>query len=91
VLLTKAKQEGKITHMCFVDLKKAYDNVSRKLLWQEMEKKGLGGKFLRIIKQMYKNQRRKVRIKSGWTEWINNERGISTRMCFFATLVWNLY
>ena len=39
--------------MVFIDLKKAYDKVSREVLWQTLMKKGVPSKYIDIIKDMY--------------------------------------
>ena len=38
-----------------MDFKKAFDTVDRNALFQKIEKKGIGGNFLKIIKDMYSN------------------------------------
>ena len=78
------------TYLCFIDLEKAYDKIPRKLLWTEMEKQGIGGKFLRIIKEMYNGQRRKVKTKSGWTDWIESNMGLR-QGCVFSPLLFTIY
>lgn len=42
-------------YFCFVDFKKAFDSVNRNKLFQKIERKGIGGNFLNIIKDMYFN------------------------------------
>ena len=51
----------------FVDLEKAYDNVSREEVW-EMRKSGLAEKYVRIVKDMYDNSTTAVRCAVGVTE-----------------------
>ena len=42
-------------YVCFVDFKKAFDSVDRKALIHKIIKKGIGGKFFELIKNMYSN------------------------------------
>jgi hypothetical protein len=46
---------------CFVDFKKAYDSVSRTLLWQRLFEKGIQGRMLFAIMSMYENVRFTIR------------------------------
>ena len=43
----------KEVYMAFVDLEKAYDNVSREKLWMVLEEYGAEGKLLRVIQALY--------------------------------------
>jgi hypothetical protein len=42
-------------YVCFVDFKKAFDSIDRNALFQKIENKGIGGNFLKLIKDMYSN------------------------------------
>ena len=42
-------------YLCFLDLKAAYDRVSRPLLWQALQRLGVGGKMLAAIQSLYAN------------------------------------
>ena len=45
----------------FIDFEKAFDSISRKLLWPIMLKNGVTGKLYRCIRSMYKIVKAKVR------------------------------
>ena len=54
--------------VCFVDFKKAFDSVDRKALFQKLEKKGIGGNFLKIIKDMYSNTLYSCKFGDSYTD-----------------------
>ena len=48
-------------HMVFIDLEKAYDIISREVLWSYLEIKGVSPLYIRVIKDMYEGGRTNVR------------------------------
>jgi hypothetical protein len=42
-------------HMVFIDLKKAYDKVSRNVMWWALHKRKVSSKYITLIKDMYDN------------------------------------
>ncbi|KAK8957380.1 hypothetical protein KSP39_PZI000617 [Platanthera zijinensis] len=54
--------------MLFIDLEKAYDRVSREILWRVLEKKGVNVSYIDIIKDMYTNSVTRVRTSGGLTQ-----------------------
>ena len=63
-------------YMAFMDLTKAFDTVPRKLLFQKLRIAGVGGKMLRVIKNLYSNNRAKVRIGDYESEYFNINSGV---------------
>ena len=49
-------------HIVFIDLEKAYDKVPRDVLWRYLEKKGVSLEYTRVIRDMYKGVRLKLRL-----------------------------
>lgn len=47
----KLKKQGGKLFVAFIDLKKAFDMVDRKLLFQKLEKRGVNGRMLKMIKK----------------------------------------
>lgn len=70
------KTENSSLFVAFIDLRKAFDSVWREGLWKVLEEKTLGGKFLNIVKELYKGHKRKVKVGKKQTEWIKCERGV---------------
>ncbi|KAK3542727.1 hypothetical protein QTP70_000092 [Hemibagrus guttatus] len=54
-------------HMCFADLKKAFDRVPRGILWEVLWEYGVCGPLLRVVQSLYYRSRSLVRIAS--SEW----------------------
>ena len=46
---------GRRIYCCFIDYKKAFDNVSRVSLWTEMLSLNINGQILNVIKNLYSN------------------------------------
>ena len=54
--------------VAFVDLEKAFDRVTRKVLWGAMRKVGVEEWIVRLVQAMYSNARSRVRIGSEYSE-----------------------
>ena len=60
---------------CFVDLKKAFDTVSRDLLLYKLTKLNIRGQFFKVIEDMYNNSLAKIKIDKLLTPNIQINRG----------------
>ena len=58
-IISSASRKGKRTFLAFVDLRKAYDLVWREALWHRLFEKGIRGRILKMIMELY---------KGGWTK-----------------------
>ena len=77
-------------HMVFIDLEKAYDRVSRELLWSCMEAKAILGTYIRIIKDMYEESLTSVSTSGGDSDYFQLQVGLhqgSTLSPFLFTIV----
>ena len=70
-----AKGKNKRLFVCFVDFKKAFDNVSRELLMYKLTKLGIQGNFFNTIDDMYKKSTAQIKIGKLVTKAINICKG----------------
>ncbi|CAK1577904.1 unnamed protein product [Parnassius mnemosyne] len=75
-LCEKYKRVHKDLHMVFVDLEKAYDRVPREVLWWALKMKGMPGKYVRLVRAMYRASRTCVRSAAGTTGSIDVAVGL---------------
>ena len=54
-LMKRYREQKKDLHMVFIDLEKAYDKVSRNVMWWALEKHKVPTKYITVIKDMYKD------------------------------------
>ena len=59
---------NKPLYMAFVDLGKAFDRVSRDVIWWAMRKLGIGEWLVRLVQSMYKDVRSRVKVGDGYSE-----------------------
>lgn len=53
---------GSPLHVCFIDIKQAFDMVDRDKLWQRLLQLGVGGRFLWSLQDLYRSTTYKVRV-----------------------------
>lgn len=63
-LQEKCREQSKGLFATFVDLIKTFDTVSRKGLWQILERLGCPPKFLSMVIQLHENQCGQVRLNT---------------------------
>jgi hypothetical protein len=54
-LMKKCREQKKDMHMIFNDLEKAYDKVTRNVMWWALQKHKVSSKYITLIKDMYDN------------------------------------
>ena len=62
--------------VAFLEVRKTYDRVWREGLWKKMEGYGFGGKFLRVLKELYKESTCMVRFGEIETDWFEVKEGL---------------
>ena len=96
-ILAKAKEKGQLVHKAFVDITKAYDTVSRDLLWTKMENLGFGKVFINCLKALYTDDYIKASVNGRNTRNIYLSRGVAKGVhsplccspCIYRTWVMN--
>ena len=63
-------------YVAFIDFQKAFDSISRKLLWPIQQKQGIRGKLFRCVKSMYGVVKARVRDGASLTGSIHCLRGV---------------
>ena len=82
------KQKKQKLYACFVDLKKAFDTISRvRLFYKLLVNFGVGGKFLGVLQDIYRNNKIHVKIGNGLTEGFQTTTGVKqgdnlSSLCF---------
>jgi hypothetical protein len=76
--------------MVYVDIKKAYDNVDREMLWKILKVMGWSEKDIQLLKNLYQNANVKITTEKGTTERISQEKGLR-QGCALSPLLFNLY
>ena len=72
----KYREKGRDLRMVFIDLEKAYDRVPREELWRCLREKMVPEKYVRLIKEMYRDVKTRVRSGAGTTEGFEVKVGL---------------
>jgi hypothetical protein len=54
-LMERFIEQKKDMHMIFIDIEKAYDKVTRNVMWWTLQKHKVSSKYITLIKDMYDN------------------------------------
>jgi hypothetical protein len=54
-LMERYKEQNKDLHMVFINLKNAYDKVTRNIMWWVLQKYKVSTKYITLINNMYDN------------------------------------
>lgn len=84
------RNKGGKLNVAFVDLKKAFDKVDREILWEKTQKIGVNGKFLRMLKEIYRETNCEVITKEGMTENFQTKKGVR-QGCPLSSVLFNIY
>ena len=77
-------------HMVFIDLEKAYDKISRNIMWWSLYKYKVPSKYVTLIKDMYNNVVTSVQTNDGNTNYFPIKIGLhqeSDLSSYFFALV----
>ena len=67
---------GRKLYVAFVDFEKAFDSISRKLLWPILSKNGITGKLYNCIKSMYSDVKARIRNGDKLSNTVNSTKGV---------------
>ena len=76
IINNKVRKKGERLYVAFVDFKKAFDRGDRGKMFKKMEKKKMGGKFLRWTRILLKDTWNEVIAGNGITEEFQTWRGV---------------
>ena len=87
----KARMNGGFkTFCCFIDIRKAYDRVSRGGLWLHMWNMGIRGKAWRVIQDMYERVQSCVRVNGRKLEWFDINVGVR-QGCVLSPILFSVF
>ena len=89
-VIENRNKQKKDTYAAFIDLKKAFDTVSRELLEYKLLKNGIDGKIFRSIKSLNSDTLAKVKVNSYYTDWFRTSSGVRQGDCL-SPLLFSLY
>ena len=81
---------GEKVYTCFVDFRKAFDSVWKDGLLYKLLQIGVGGRFYKLIKNIYSNSSCALKIGTSQTRSFSYSRGIH-QGCILSPLLFNLY
>ena len=91
ILMEKAREYHQPLYICFIDLQKAYDSVSRESLWRILRSSfNLPQKVLSIIQALHRDSLASVRAYGKISEEFQVSSGVR-QGCILAPTLFNLY
>ena len=84
------KKSNSNVHACFIDLKKAFDNVNHDVLMNKLLSNGIPPVYVMIIKRMYANQFVNIRYKNTLSEEWKANKGVR-QGGVLSTLLFSIY
>jgi hypothetical protein len=77
--------------LCFVDIKKAYDNVNRELLWKILARYGFPSGIIGIIKAFYDGMKASIHFEDGsHSVYFSIDKGLR-QGCVLSCILFNIY
>ena len=83
------KANGRL-YTAFIDFKKAYDTVDRKILFERLQTLGINGIFLGNLKSLYGKTKYRITYKDGYLDAIESTIGLK-QGCPLSPILFNLY
>ncbi|CAF1369208.1 unnamed protein product [Adineta steineri] len=77
-------------YLCFLDYTKVFDKVKHDSLFQILEKLDIDGKDLRLIRNLYWEQKAAMKVNNDTSEYTNIKRGVR-QGCVLSPDLFNIY
>lgn len=90
VLIQRCRDMCCDAHLCFIDYTKAFDRCQHETMVKVLHEVGLDGKDIRIIANLYWNQKATIRLENGESDALEIKRGVR-QGCILSPLLFNLY
>jgi len=87
---TEEMEKNKKVYAFFADLKAAFDNVDRGILWRTLREMDLDEGMIRRLELIYEKTEVMVRTEAGLTESFVTRRGVR-QGCVLSPLLFNMY
>ena len=84
------KGNKKSAFVCYIDARKAFDNVNRSCLWFKLQQHGIKGKMLSAIRSLYEDVQCSVRINGVLSDWFGVHNGVK-QGCIVSPTLFALY
>ena len=89
-IMEMAGEFNKPLHICFVDLKKAYDSVNREALWRILESMGVPKKIVDLLADLHDGTAACVKGFGRLSNWFPIKTGVR-QGCIIAPLLFNTF
>ena len=90
MVMERSREFNQPLHLCFIDLKKAYDSVNRTALWRVCRAYGLSQKIVRMLQLLYEDTSAQVRIEEDVSDSFIMETGVK-QGCILSPILFNIY
>ena len=89
-VIEKIHEHNDVGFLVFIDLRKAYDSVSRPALWRALEVLGVPPSMIRLISSFHDGMSAQVRVGGGHIQRIPVNNGLR-QGCSMAPVLFNLF
>ena len=83
LIAQRRREFGRPTYAAYVDLRSAFDSISRPALWLLLSRLGIPGKIINLMKSLYDQSVSCVRANGPQSEWFEITSGVR-QGCVFA-------
>ena len=90
IITEKCLEKGRDLYVCFIDYAKAFDRVQHQKVFECLRNTGMDSKDLRVIANLYWNQRACIRIDNEFSDFAEIKRGVR-QGCIMSPSLFKLY